>query len=68
MDRHRQLADPGGEDGLDAILRQRETVVVASGKIADVERVEGEARDLHDLPLREEAIRDSTLIEHLDGA
>ena len=30
--------------------------------------IEREARDLHDLPLREEAIRDATLIEHLDRA
>ena len=49
-------------------LRQREPVVVASRKVADVERDHREARDLHDLPLREEAIRDSTLIEHLDRA
>jgi hypothetical protein len=41
---------------------------VASRKIADVERNHREACDLHDLSLREEALRDSTLIEHLDGA
>ena len=68
IDRYRQLVDPGGEDALDAVLRQREPVVVASRKVADVERDQREARDLHDLPLREEAIRDSTLIEHLDRA
>ena len=49
-------------------LPQREPVVVARRKVADVERDHREARDLHDLPLREEAIRDATLIEHLDGA
>ena len=68
IDRHRQLVDPGGEDALDKVLRQREPVVVASRKVADVERDQREARDLHDLPLREEAIRDATLIEHFDGA
>ena len=66
INRYRKLRDPGGEYGLDAVLRQREPVVVASRKITDVERDHREARDLHDLPLREEAIRDSTLIEHLD--
>ena len=38
IDRHRQLVDPGGEDALDAVLPQREPVVVASRKVADVER------------------------------
>ena len=50
------------------VLPEREPVVVARRKVADVERGHPEARDLHDLPLREEALRDSTLIEHLDGA
>jgi len=68
IDRYRQLVDPGSEYALDALLQQREPVVVASRKVADVERDQREAPDLHDLPLREEAIRDSTLIEHLDGA
>src|SRR4051812_49439765 len=68
MDRYRKLLDPGREDGLDAVLRERESVVVAGRKVADVETDHREARDLHDLPLREEAIRDSALIEYLDGA
>ena len=68
IDRYRQLGDPGGEDALDLVLPEREPVVVASRKVADVERRHPEARDLQDLPLREEALRDSTLIEHLDGA
>jgi hypothetical protein len=41
---------------------------MASWKVADVERDHREAPDLHDLPLREEAICDSALIEHLNGA
>src|SRR6187431_280567 len=41
---------------------------MASRKVADVERDHREARDLHDLALRKEALRDATLIEHLDGA
>src|SRR5262249_22316980 len=53
---------------LDVDLAQREPVVVASGKIADVERHAGEPRDLGGLSLRKEPIGDSTLIEDLDGA
>jgi hypothetical protein len=68
IDRHRQLADPLGQDALDVVLPQREPVVVASRKVADVERDHREGPDLSDLPLREEAIRDSMLIEHLDRA
>ena len=52
IDRHCQLADPGGEDALDVVLPQREHVVVASRKVADAERVQREARDLRDLPFR----------------
>ena len=37
IDRHRQLADPLGQDALDVVLRQPEPVVVPSGKVADVE-------------------------------
>ena len=50
------------------LLPQREPVVVARRKVADVERDHREARDLHGLPLREEALRDAPLIEHLDRA
>src|SRR6202022_4804671 len=68
MDRDRQLVDPGGQCALDAFLPKREPVVVASRKVADVERDHREAPDLHDPPLREEALRASPLIEHLYGA
>ena len=37
IDRHRQLVDPAGQDLLDAVLPQREPVVVARGKVADVQ-------------------------------
>src|SRR5690606_14056061 len=37
-DGHRELGDPVGEDLLDAVLREREPIVVASRKIADIER------------------------------
>jgi hypothetical protein len=43
-------------------------VVVPGGKVADVQRGAGETRDLRCLPFRKEPIRDSTLIEDLDGA
>jgi hypothetical protein len=68
MDRHRELGDPRAQDLLDALLEQRQPVVVAGWKVADVEGDQREARDLHHLALREEAIGDATLIEHLDRA
>lgn len=68
MDRDPQLVDPRREDSFDMVLPQREPVVVASRKVADVERGHPEPRDLGDLPLREEPLRDAPLIEHLDRA
>ena len=68
VDRHRQLVDPAGQDALDVVLPQPEPVVVPGGKVADVQGGPGERRDLRRLPLREEPIRDSALIEDLDGA
>ena len=38
IDRHRQLADPFGQDALDVVLPQPEHVVVPGGKVADVQR------------------------------
>ena len=68
VNRHPQLVDPVGQDALDVVLPQPEPVVVADGEVADVQRDPGEARNLSHLPPREEAIGDSTLIEHLDRA
>jgi hypothetical protein len=68
VERHRQLADPTGQDALDVVLPQPEPVVVPGGKVADVQRGGGEPRDLGHLSLREEPIGDSALIEDLDGA
>ena len=68
IDRHRQLVDPAGEDALDVVLPQPEPVGVPGGKVADVQGDPGEPRDLGHLPLREEPIGDSALIENLDGA
>ena len=68
IDRHRQLVDPAGEDALDVVLPQPEPVIVPGGKVADVQRDPGELGDLSLLPLREEPIGDSALIEDLDGA
>ncbi len=45
-----------------------EPVWVPRGKVADVQRGPGECRDLRRLPLRQEPVGDSTLIEHLDSA
>ena len=68
IDRHRQLADPAGQDALDVVLPQPEPVGMPGGKVADVQTDRGEARHLSHLSLREEPIGDSTLIEDLDGA
>jgi hypothetical protein len=68
IDRHRQLADPAGQYALDVVLPQPEPVAVPGGKVADVQGDAGEPRDLGYLPLRQEPISDSTLIEDLDAA
>src|SRR5262249_61765745 len=68
IERHRQLADPAGQDALDVVLPQPEPVRVAGGKVADVQTDPGEPRHLSDLTLREEPVGDPTLIEDLDGA
>jgi len=68
MDRHRQLADPAGQYALDVVLPQPEPVGMPGGKVTDVQSAPAEALDLGHLPLRQEPIRDSALIENLDGA
>ena len=68
VDRHRQLADPAGQDALDVVLPEPERVGMPGGKVADVQRDPGELPDLGHLSLREEPIGDSALIENLDGA
>ena len=67
IDRHRQLFDPAGEHAFDLVLPQPEHVIVPGGKIADAQRDPGKLCDLSGLPLREEPIGDSALIENLDG-
>jgi len=68
IDRHRQLVDPSGQDALDVVLPEREPIVVAGRKVADVQGDPGEPPDLSHLSLREEPIGDSALIENLDRA
>ena len=68
IDRHRQFADPPGEDALDMVLPQPEPVRVPGRKVADVQPIPREPGNLRLLPLREEPISNSTLIEDLDGA
>ena len=68
VDRHPQLADPASQDALDVVLPQPEPVVVAGGKVADVQTDAGEPGNLGHLSLGEEPIRDSTLVENLDRA
>jgi hypothetical protein len=68
MDRHPELIDPAGQDALDVLLPQPEPVVVPGRKVADVQCGPGEPRDLGHLPLGEEPVGDSTLIQDLDGA
>src|SRR6266542_1903354 len=43
IDRHRQFADPAGQDALDVVLPQPEPVVVPGGKVADVQSGAGES-------------------------
>src|SRR5205807_8929368 len=68
VDGHPQLVDPAGQYPLDVVLPQPQPVVVPSGKVADVQAGPGERRDLRCLPLREEPIGDSTLVENFDRA
>ena len=57
-----------GQDAFEVVLPQPERVGVPGGKAADVQGRPGKGCDLRRLPLREEAIGDSTLIENFDGA
>src|SRR5262245_57503232 len=66
-DRHRQLADPFGQDALDVVLPQRAHVVVPAGTVADIQR-DVETYGRMQLSSRDEPSRDSSLIENLDGA
>ncbi len=63
---HFQLRHPPGKDLLEATLPKRQHVVVAGGEVADRQRDEGEPARLDRLPLREEAVGDPSLVEHLD--
>ena len=67
-DRDPELIDPAGQDGLDPVLPEREDVVVARGEVAYVQEGPGVAHERMRLALREEALRDASLIEHLDRA
>ena len=67
-DRHPELADPVGQNGLEQALPEPEDVVVAGGEVADVQHAPGEELHRMHLPLRHETICDATLIEHLDRA
>jgi hypothetical protein len=49
-------------------LQQRHPIVVAGGEVADVQRDTSERLHLHRFPLGEEAIDDTALIQHFDGA
>ena len=68
IDGHRQFPDPPGEDALDMVLPQPEPVRVPGRKVADVQPDPREPGNLRLLPLGEEPIGDSALIEDLDGA
>ena len=56
------------EDTLDVDLPQREKVVMPGWEIGDVESDSRERRHPNHLPLRNKAVRDSSLIERLDRA
>ena len=67
-DRHPQLAHPSSQYALEVVLPECKPVVVSGGKIADVQGDAGESLDLHGASLCQEPVRDTALIEHLDGA
>lgn len=62
--RYRQRVDPVSQNALDVLLREAEDIPVAGGEITQVQVNPVEAR----LPLREEPIGDSPLIEESDGS
>ncbi len=68
QDGNAQLVEPAGQDALEVALQQRHPIVVAGGEVADVHRDPSERLHLHRLPLCEEAIDDTALVQHLDGA
>ena len=68
VDPHRQLGDPGGHDPLDLVLEDREEVRMTRRQVAHVQHGRAERHGPMHLTLREEAIGDPTLIEHLDRA
>lgn len=65
---HTEFADPVGQDALDVVLPQRQSVGVPGGKVADVQPDLGEAGDLRHLPLGQETIHDPALVEDFERA
>src|SRR5262245_40656726 len=64
---YRQIAYPASQYALDVGLPKSEPVIVPGRKIANVQDSRaGEAANLSYLPLRQEPISDSALIENLD--
>src|SRR6202022_4817849 len=68
QDGNAQLVKPSGQDALEVALQQRHPIVVAGGEVADVHPDPSERLHLHRLPLGEEAIYDTALVQDLDGA
>ena len=63
-----EFTDPVSQDGLELALPKRKPVVVAGGKVADVQGDPGVPRDLGHVSCGEESFRNAALIENLDGA
>ena len=69
IDRHLQLADPVGQDALDVVLPQPESVGVPGGEVADVQAGSpANPATCSHLSLRQEPVGDAALVEDLDGA
>ena len=68
VDSHRELGDPGGHDPLDLVLPDPQRIGMARWEVAHVQHGRGQHRGLSRLTLREKAIGDPALIEHLDRA
>src|SRR5690606_32201847 len=54
------------ERALDLLLEEGESVGMARGQVAQVERDRRQRAELHRLALRQEAIREAALVEELD--
>ncbi len=63
-----QPGDPVGEEALDVLLLQREDDAVAGGQVADVQQHAAELGARRRAALRDEAVGEPALVQHLEAA